>query len=508
MADSQRKTANLFDGDVEQGTWNAQITPIVKANSSVRCRVSNFIDVTENTQYTISLVNAISGLQIIVVYVDDNYSRLSESTWLSLPTTFNTPTNCKYVEAIFRKSDNTNIIPSECGNLMLNKGSTPLPYEPYYPHSLRKLTTATEAVENPLYSDGTAITSYTIKGNTVQNGTPSPSNPVEVNGVGVRTENLLDIEAATDSAYINSLGEITYNDAWSVSDYISVESLTTYTISRITDQESTAACHAFYDSNKSLISTIQAEVSTQTFETPTNAKYIRCSWRSATIQQVMLNTGSTAKPHEPYGYKILISNGQQSIDIYIGDLPLLKSLDGTAFDEIGNGTLTRRVDSDGSVLPTPTTTQITMPSIPTADGANSITVDTTVQPSEFTATWTGWHDSEVKEKSENLWDEDYTGISDTIIYKPVYVGDGQFTMSNNAPRTSDLAALLFLLAGNVSSGASSGINGVWDEQPRTVTSIDGYVTVAYRTVRTYTPVGSQTMLNTGSTALPYEPYWK
>jgi hypothetical protein len=39
-----------------------------------------------------------------------------------------------------------------------------------------------------------------------------------------------------------------------------------------------------------------------------------------------------------------------------------------------------RVDSDGSVLPTPITTQITMPSIPT-----------TVQPSEFTATWTGWH---------------------------------------------------------------------------------------------------------------------
>ena len=57
-------------------------------------------------------------------------------------------------------------------------------------HSLRKLTTATEAVENPLYSDGTAITAYTLKGNTVQDGTPTPSNPVEVQGVGVRTENL------------------------------------------------------------------------------------------------------------------------------------------------------------------------------------------------------------------------------------------------------------------------------------------------------------------------------
>lgn len=44
-------------------------------------------------------------------------------------------------------------------------------------HSLRKLTTATEAVENPLYSDGTAITSYTISGNTMQSGTGTTSYP-------------------------------------------------------------------------------------------------------------------------------------------------------------------------------------------------------------------------------------------------------------------------------------------------------------------------------------------
>jgi hypothetical protein len=42
-------------------------------------------------------------------------------------------------------------------------------------------------------------------------------------------------------------------------------------------------------------------------------------------------------------------------------------------------------------------------SIPTTDGANTITVDTTVQPSEFTATWTGWHDSSVKEWDGSDW---------------------------------------------------------------------------------------------------------
>ena len=109
-------------------------------------------------------------------------------------------------------------------------------------------------------------------------------------------------------------------------------------------------------------------------------------------------------------------------------------------------------------------------------------------------------------RTENLWNEDYTGISDTIIYKSVYVGDGNFTLSTTAPQSSDPAALLFLLSGNVSSGASSSTNGVWNGQNRTKAAVDGYVTVAYRAISNYTPVGSQTMLNTGSTVKSYEPY--
>jgi hypothetical protein len=41
---------------------------------------------------------------------------------------------------------------------------------------------------------------------------------------------------------------------------------------------------------------------------------------------------------------------------------------------------------------------------PTTDGANTITVDTTVQPSEFTATWTGWHNASVKEWDGTNWE--------------------------------------------------------------------------------------------------------
>jgi len=57
---------------------------------------------------------------------------------------------------------------------------------------VRKYGTASEIITLPttIYADGTAITSYTIKGNTAQNGTPTPSNPVDVNGVGELTDNL------------------------------------------------------------------------------------------------------------------------------------------------------------------------------------------------------------------------------------------------------------------------------------------------------------------------------
>ena len=286
-------------------------------------------------------------------------------------------------------------------------------------HSLRKLTTATEAVENPLYSDGTAITSYTIKGNTVQNGTPS--NPVEVNGVGERTENLFDSSSAVCYEFV-----ITNVYAYEISDgrltayeggycyVIKASPNVTYTLKVHTSDDVATLRAGFYSlpipsqADRIVHDGTQAPNYTSnptiTITNSGNYPYLILQMSGAYVSYLTITVGSTPPASFiPYGYKIPISNGQQTIDIYIGDLPLLKSLDGTAVDEISNGILTRRVDSDGSVLPTPTTTQITMPSIPTTEGANSITVDTTVQPSEFTATWTGWHDTSVKEYDGSDW---------------------------------------------------------------------------------------------------------
>lgn len=113
--------------------------------------------------------------------------------------------------------------------------------------------------------------------------------------------------------------------------------------------------------------------------------------------------------------------------------------------------------------------------------------------------------SECGERTVNLFDEKYPSISPTIQYMPMFVGDGTFTLSSTTPQMPNGAACLFLIAGNVSSGAGPQ-NKVYNEQSITVDSSNGYITIAYRIVSDYDPRNYTTMLNTGSTALPYEPY--
>lgn len=173
-------------------------------------------------------------------------------------------------------------------------------------------------------------------------------------GVGNATANLFTTAESTDGSYIDLSGKINSSLAWSVTDYIEIDASTSYMISSITDQSTTSACHAYYDENKTLISTVAGNHNNQQLTTPNNAKYIRCSWRSAGITQVMLNVGTTVLPYEPYGYKIPVTCGGETNTIYV-DEPLGVS------DNISM-----------------TDTGIT---IPTVNGSNTLSVGTTVQPS-------------------------------------------------------------------------------------------------------------------------------
>lgn len=95
-----------------------------------------------------------------------------------------------------------------------------------------------------------------------------------------------------------------------------------------------------------------------------------------------------------------------------------------------------------------------------------------------------------------------------VIYKPIRVqNNGEYTLSTDMD-TGKASTNLFLLSGNVSTGANSSTNGAYKDHPITVQSSDNYVTVGYRygTVSPLNPKDYHNMLNSGSTALPWEPY--
>lgn len=102
----------------------------------------------------------------------------------------------------------------------------------------------------------------------------------------------------------------------------------------------------------------------------------------------MIRVPSAPPDFDPYGYKLTIKCEEKTTTIYIGD-PLRKAIDGSDAVDIlsSTGTITRAVDADGNALTTPTTQIIDVPpEIQTVRGSNTLTVDTTVQPSSASIT--------------------------------------------------------------------------------------------------------------------------
>ena len=113
--------------------------------------------------------------------------------------------------------------------------------------------------------------------------------------------------------------------------------------------------------------------------------------------------------------------------------------------------------------------------------------------------------------SKNLFDEVYPEPTASIKYIPLYLGPGTYTCSYSMPARPLDASMVYFLNGSVSAGANNGANQVDASTPRTVTSTDGYVTVAYRTgngvgLTGAVPSDYNCMIESGSFATAYEPY--
>lgn len=213
--------------------------------------------------------------------------------------------------------------------------------------TLRQYKTATDTITTfpaVLYTTGTTAT-VVLKGQTVQSGTPSPDSPIMPQGTGERTGNLFDPNSVR-----YHMGKGTGNRIGAVSNgamfYIKAVPNTEYTL-KIHTTDSTFA--RLYLSNApiaegvpesyNVISEIETTINPKVTITNTNYTYLWIQTSGTWYtdhggSSIMLNTGSTALPYEPYGYKISILSANTTTPVYLGEMETTRKikklvLDGT-----------------------------------------------------------------------------------------------------------------------------------------------------------------------------------
>lgn len=157
-----------------------------------------------------------------------------------------------------------------------------------------------------IYSSGNDLLNYKMYGNSKQDGTPTPENPIEVESVGVKTINLYDSETypLTNNRYIsyangNYVSSST-NKHKATDKYIPIKPNTTYSINYASDGESPGI--AWYDKNYVYLGGVKDNVN---FTTSESAKYLRFTvGMDVDVNTIQLNEGATILPFEPFGYRI------------------------------------------------------------------------------------------------------------------------------------------------------------------------------------------------------------
>jgi hypothetical protein len=226
--------------------------------------------------------------------------------------------------------------------MFTNDGQLPAEFEPHMvwhdiPYYQHKTATDTLTLPAVIYPNASSIT-VGIKGNTTQSGTPSPSNPVDVNGTGERTGNLFDKDNVTDindNKYINQSGTIVKSNDYYISYPIAVDANSNYTWKFNEDSSGgdirpahSAPTVGFYDNNDNLLSvaTHSAYVCYFSFTTPSNCAYIRASVYKSFKNEAVLNVGTTPINYQPYGYKIPILSGGTTTPVYLGEVQTARQI--------------------------------------------------------------------------------------------------------------------------------------------------------------------------------------
>lgn len=193
-------------------------------------------------------------------------------------------------------------------------------------------------------ADGTPLLDYTIYGNTVQSGTPTPTTPIQPQECGERTGNLwqnlpnrtsadVDISSENGVIYFTNTATSSYNVEYSIN-----LPAGTYTIkanaNRIPTNDENA-CIQVYNGSAQLYTKVSNNAAINGAATFTINQNLTVSLRIRLQNGVdytgfelrpTLNSGSTAMDFEPYGYKIPISSANITTPIYLGEVPTTRRI--------------------------------------------------------------------------------------------------------------------------------------------------------------------------------------
>lgn len=176
-------------------------------------------------------------------------------------------------------------------------------------------------------SNGTMLLDYLISGNMSQTGTPTPTTPIQPQETGDRTGNLAKY---WKPAYVAANGSITANRVNAVSFPVKIEIGETICFTNPkTNFGRGIAIFSEFDGKTLTNMLYRSTRSTDTYTADSDCYVIIwCNYDNTTsmneamfnLRGQMLNTGSTALPYEPYGYKLPISSAEQTNNIYLGEV--------------------------------------------------------------------------------------------------------------------------------------------------------------------------------------------
>ena len=493
---------NLFDKSTATHGYYVNDTTGIIATNPTYAQEANASDYIPISGDSISIYSNPTGKWRWGAFYDSNKTFVSGITGYNKTITI--PENARYMRLT--------VVDEILDTLMVNLGSTPLPYEPYSsevwhdtPYYIHDTSTDTITTLPAVVYPNAATATVGLKGNTVQSTIPTPQNPVMPQGTGERTGNLWD-KGVPIYAYAKDYKKYNPDNAIALK-------AGTYTISSDGILPQIQAFHADLSPYADIQDVIQKDVNmyvgwdnrallptASTFKRTTiviaeDCIITLCCNPTYIGTYIMLNTGSEALPYEPYGYKIPISSANTTTPIYLGEVETtrkvkkvvltgnesyvkdgnatylyyvyvshmyhtnclcshLKSTTGypttqegcstynnAAIIYLNFGSTVMDAQTSGNtvaglkeylatqyangtpvtvwyVLATPETAVVNEPlmkignytdevsnvSIPVTAGGDTLSVDTTVQPSEVTVNYKGWHPvADVHERTNGAW---------------------------------------------------------------------------------------------------------